>query len=71
MTIHILNGHRCCILSGIDRSCRVTVRTDSGHVMRVPVAALTATRGYDEVWNAADAAPPPPHPLNRKPSGVY
>lgn len=71
MTIRIRRGVRCCVLSGIDHNGRVTVRTDQGHVLRIPVAALTADAGYDEIRNAADAAPPPPHPIGKRPSGIY
>ncbi len=71
MTIHILGGRRCCLLSGIDHKGRVTVRTDQGHVLRIAVAALTATRGYEEIKGAADAAPAPLHPLNPIRVGRY
>lgn len=70
MSIHILNGRRCCLLSGIDRTGCVTVLTESGYVVRVSVACLTATRGYEEIQNAADAAPQPPYPLNQRPRAL-
>lgn len=70
MTIRILTAEPCCILSGIDQAGQVTVRTDRGHVLRIPVAALSATRGYDEIRAAADAAPQPPRPMVGRPAGL-
>jgi len=70
MAIHLLGGRRCCILSGIDQSGRVVVRTDHAHVIRIPVAALTADGGYPEIRNAAGLAPQPPRPMIGRPAGL-
>jgi len=71
MAIRLLGGRRCCILSGIDQNGRVVVRTDHAHVIRIPVAALTADGGYAEIKAATNLAPKPPRPMSGAPGALF